>query len=244
METGLIKKLSIIVLARNEEKNIAKVIEEINTKIKKQFEIVVVDDSTDRTPAIVKELSSTHNNVLLAPQIKKGITNAFITGLENISGDAIVVLVGDLSDEIQDINEMWNKIEEGYDIVCASRHMPGGKKVGGNFFQNLFSYFVGKSLNILLNIPTCDVSNSFKMYRKEVFDYITLEESGFSIAMQIILKAFFQGYRIAEIPTTWRNRVSGRSNFSFLRQAKHYLYWYLWGIIKSLTLQEKIRRKI
>ena len=231
----MLNLLSIIVLTRNEEKNVLIAVNEIISKIKKQFEIIVVDDSTDSTPEIVRNLSLTHRNIKLAPQIGKGYTNAFITGLKNASGDAMVVLVGDLSDEIQDINEMTDKMEEGYDIVCASRYMLGGKKIGGNFFQNLFSSFVGKSLNLFINIPTCDISNSFKLYRTDIFKNIAITQSSFAISMQVTLKAFFLGYKITEIPTVWKNRAIGKSNFTFSNQTKHYMYWYFWGIYKWLS---------
>ena len=235
----MLNLLSIIVLTRNEEKNVLIAINEIIYKIKKKIEIIVVDDSTDSTPEIVRNLSLTHHNIKLAPQIGKGYTNAFLTGLKNASGDAIVVLVGDLSDEIQDINQMTDKMEEGYDLVCASRYMPGGKKIGGNFFQNLFSSFVGKSLHLFINIPTCDVSNSFKLYRTAIFKNISITQSSFAISMQLTLKAFILGYKITEIPTVWKDRTIGKSNFTFSNQTKHYVYWYFWGIYKWVSSRIK-----
>ena len=239
MESESISKLSVIVLTRNEEKNIASILEDVTDKVKEPFEILVVDDSVDHTAQIVREVAAARPNIRLVSQEGKGYTSAITTAVKHFDGDAMVVIVADLSDDTRDIEKMREKMEEGYDVVCASRYMKGGAKIGGSFLQSVFSYLVGKSLKILVGIPTCDISNSFKMYRKKIFKPIEIRDSSFATSMQITLKAFFNGERIAEIPTVWRNRVEGSSKFHIKSQTKHYIYWYFWALFKRIIVRNQ-----
>ena len=111
---------------------------------------------------------------------------------------------------------MAGKIEQGYDIVCASRYMKGGVKTGGPLLKSFFSRLVCLSMCWLIKCPTHDITNAFKMYRKEILKNINIESAGFAVSMQITLKAFFAGYRITELPTTWKGRVVGQSDFGFV----------------------------
>jgi len=241
LKTEPVRKLSIVVLTRNEENSIGLLLREILAKVREPFEILVVDDSTDNTAAVVQGFSSVHANIRLLPQEGKGYTRAFTTAVKHFEGDAMVVIVGDGSDEVADIDRMNEKMQEGYDLVCASRYMRGGARSRGAHVQSFFSSLVCKSLKMALGINTCDVSNSFKLYRKDIFNHIEMEDSGFAISMQITLKSFFQGYRIAEIPTIWRNRGTGSSKFSLRRHAMHYIYWYVWAIAKGIAARVPFR---
>ena len=127
-------KLSVIVLTRNEEENIGKILKDVHRKVREPFEILVVDDSNDHTQDIVGEFSIAHRNVRLVPQEGEGYTNAIVTAVKHFDGDAMAVIVGDTSDDIQDIENMRNKLEEGYDVACASRYMKGGSRTGGSSF--------------------------------------------------------------------------------------------------------------
>jgi glycosyltransferase involved in cell wall biosynthesis len=237
LKTEPVRKLSIVVLTRNEGNSIGAVLREILAKVKNPFEILVVDDSTDDTARIVQAFSSVHSNIRLRPQEGRGYTRALTTAVKYFEGDAMVVLVGDGSDEIADIDRMSEKMQEGYDLVCASRYMRGGARAGGASVQGFFSSLVCKSLKMALGINTCDVSNSFKLYRRELLSRIEIKDSGFAASMQITLKSFFQGCRIAEIPTIWRNRGAGSSKFRFRRHATHYLYWYVWAVLKGIAVR-------
>ena len=238
-----VKKLSVVILSRNEENNIEKVIRDVIAGVASPMEVLVIDDSDDCTAAIVNQLSLSQAAIRLIAQEGKGYTSAIATGVKYAKGDALVVLVGDSSDEIADIARMREKMNEGYDIVCGSRYMKGGSRERSNFLQSALSFLVCKSLSLFLGIQTCDVSNSFKMYRKSIFESLELADSGYATTMQITLKAFFNRKRIAEIPTTWRNRSSGSSKFSFGVQGRHYAYWYLWAIVRGLGLSVPRRVK-
>ena len=111
MESESISKLSVIVLTRNEEKNIASILEDVTDKVKEPFEILVVDDSVDHTAQIVREVAAARPNIRLVSQEGKGYTSAITTAVKHFDGDAMVVIVADLSDDTRDIEKMREKME-------------------------------------------------------------------------------------------------------------------------------------
>jgi len=228
--------ISIVIPAHNEEGNIKTTLNEVIKAVSHLYEVVVVDDhSQDATARIVKEFSERNDFVKLIHNHRpKGFSNALTTGFENATGEVVVSVMADLCDELSTIEVMLNKLREGYDIVCGSRYMPEGRKIGGPFLQTFSSRFVGLTLHWITGIPTYDAPNAFKMYRKSLLGSLKIEEAGFAISMQITLKAFFRGCKITEVPTTWKSRMVGKSSFKIFRQTKDYLYWYFWAIWKCL----------
>lgn len=230
--------LSIIIPAHNEEKNIEKVIKSIEQNVNMEHETVVIDDhSNDKTSEVVQQLAKENKNIrLVKNDYDQGFTNALRKGFNSASHDMILPVMADLCDDTNTINAMYRIALEGFDIVCGSRYMKGGKKIGGPKVKSFFSRFVGFSLNLFIGIPTKDISNSFKLYRKTIIDSINIESDGFEVSVEIPLKAYFQGYKITEVPTTWINRKEGESKFNTFKHGFRYLKLYLWAIMKAIRL--------
>lgn len=232
-------KLSVIIPAHNEEENIAGVIEKIESLLELDYELVVVNDhSGDKTAAVVSGLSGRYPNLRLVDNPgPKGFANAVKCGFADSNGELVIPVMGDLCDDLATIPIMAAKIEEGFDVVCGSRYIRGGARLGGSRLKGILSAFAGWSLYYLLGIPTHDIANAFKMYRKKVIDSINIESAGFEISMELPLKAYYAGFKITEVPTVWREREKGRSNFKMFRLAPDYLKFYLWGIKKRIRRQ-------
>lgn len=229
-------KLSIVIPAHNEEENIAEVINKIEQILDIEHELVVVNDhSTDFTAKIVSGLSKQYANIRLVDNLlEPGFANAIKTGFINLKTEAVVPIMGDLCDDLSTIKAMLKKIEEGYDVVCGSRYIKGGLRLGGSKIKGFFSSFVGKSLHCLLGVPTHDIANAFKMYRKKVIDAINIESRGFEISMEIPLKAYYLGFKITEVPTVWKERTKGKSSFKMFKLFPGYLRLYTWGIFRRI----------
>ena len=225
-------KVAIVIPAHNEEGIIAKTIKAIEDQVTVDYEIVVVNDhSTDNTYEVVKSLSKEFTNIgLVDNDWDKGFANALAKGFSVSNCEFAIPVMADLCDDPRTINEMHAKASEGYDIVCGSRYMKGGTKLGGPPIQAFFSRFVGRSLKYLIRIPTSDISNSFKCYRKAILDSIKFESKGFEISMEIPLKAYFAGCSVTEVPTVWKGREIGKSKFYIFKVAPDYIKLYLWAI--------------
>jgi dolichol-phosphate mannosyltransferase len=140
------------------------------------------------------------------------------------------VVMADLSDDLRAVEPMHRLLQEGYDVVCGSRYMSGGRQLGGPPLKTFLSRLAGKSLHLLTRLPTHDVTNSFKMYRASFLRSLTLESTGgFEIGMEIVVKAFVRGRPIAEVPSTWTDRVAGKSRFRLWKWLPNYLRWYAYA---------------
>jgi glycosyltransferase involved in cell wall biosynthesis len=204
--------LSIIIPVFWEEKNIIKTLNEIKKKVKTACEILLIYDfEKDPTiPVVKKYLKETKDfNIKLIKNSfgnGRGVVNAVKTGFKKAQ-----------------------QIKKGYDIVCGSRYMPGGQMIGGPFVKKNLSRLAGLSAHFLFKIPTHDVTNAFKMYKKKVVDEINIESTGgFEYNFEIIVKAFKKGYKITEIPTSWQDRTEGKSKFKLIKWLPKYIKWYFY----------------
>ncbi len=232
--------ISIVIPAHNEEEVIKERIFSLKDALDTspfEYEILVINDhSTDRTERIVNELASQSSSLYIFSNDRApGFGNALLIGFRRAKGSVVVPVMADLCDEPETIINMAKKINEGYDLVCGSRYCKEGRRIGGPRIQGLFSHFVGKSLHLLIGIPTEDAANAFKMYRRDMLNKIDLKEEGFAISMEAALKFYFAEYKIAEVPTIWEGRKRGKSKFSIFKLAGSYIKLYLWALFKFIV---------
>ena len=222
-------ELSIVVPVHREGEAARPVIEKLVGCVDVPHEIVVVyDESDDPTLPVLEDLHRRRPEIrAVQNRLGRGPALALRAAFASVTGDAVVVTMADASDDPHDIPRMLARLREGYDLVAGSRYMAGGQQLGGPRLKSRLSRFAGRSLQALVGLPTADATSAFKMYRKAMLDDLTIESRhGFEISLEITVKALLGGYRIAEIPTVWRDRVAGRSKFRLVRWLPHYLRWY------------------
>ncbi len=144
--------------------------------------------------------------------------------------------MADGSDEPTVVDSMVTHAREGADVVAASRdaerdvslrYMRGGGQVGGPLLKRLMSRIAGLTLHWFAGVPTHDPTNNFKLYRRRFLDSVRIESAaGFELALELTVKATLAGRRVAEVPTIWRDRTAGQSNFKLRKWLPHYLHWY------------------
>lgn len=231
--------LGIVVPVYNEGANISPLFNAIQNEIHVKKEVMVVYDfEEDDTLPVVEKIKSQYDFLIITQKNKygRGALNAIKTGMEESQGGAVLVMMADLSDGLEIVDRMYELIKSGEaDLVCGSRYMRGGKQHGGPKFKGFLSRTAGITLHFLSGIPTHDVTNSYKMYRKKMLKHIRIESNGgFEIGMEITVKAYLHGYRITELPAEWFDREDGESHFHLWRWLPSYLRWYLLCIIKSI----------
>jgi glycosyltransferase involved in cell wall biosynthesis len=238
-------ELTLVVPVYDEAENIVPFLQEVVTKIQIPHQaLVIYDDDADSTLHRMGEAQATHGNVVFVKNsFGRGVINAFRTGFAAARTPFIVPIMADLSDTPETVKPMYTKILEGYDLVVGSRYAPGGRKIGGPRLKNILSRFANRSLHLISDIPTHDMTNAFIMYRRELIDEIEITSTGgFEITMEIIAKAYQGGYRISEVPTVNRDRSAGKSKFHLFRWILQYLYWYTYIVVFSLIRKFGIRR--
>jgi dolichol-phosphate mannosyltransferase len=230
-------KLSIVTPVYHEQDNIVRAMDGIRNNVKTPHEFLIVFDSDDDpTCQVVKAYIAKYKTksirlVKNCVGTNRGFLNALRSGFKEAKGDAVVVMMADLCDDPADIDKMYQLFTEGTDVVCASRYVKGGRQMGSPFVKRTLSRLAGLSLYYLRRLPIHDVTNNFKLYRRDVLTGIQLQgEGGFEIAMEITTKAYKQGYVLRELPTIWRDREAGEAKFNLRKMLPRYLRWYLFAL--------------
>lgn len=229
--------LSVVCPVYNEAENIERLMDALQASISVPLELLIVyDHETDNTVPRVNSIARRYPFPirLLQNQFGTGALNALKSGFRESRGEAVLVVMADLSDDFSVVDEMYRLITTaGFDIVCGSRYMPGGRQIGGPLLKKSISRLVGLSLHYLTGLPTHDVTNSFKMYKRRFLNGVKIEsQGGFEIGMELVVKAFLNGAKITELPATWLDRTAGKSRFRIWRWAPNYLGWYLYALSK------------
>lgn len=240
--------LSVVCPVYNEAENIERLLDELAVKVSVPMEVLIVyDREDDNTIPVVQEVAAKYPfEIRLVKNIYgSGALNAIKTGFDRSRHEAVLVVMADLSDDLTVVNEMYRLITaEGYDIVCGSRYMPGGQQIGGPLLKRTLSRLAGISLHYLTGLPTRDATNSFKMYSRRILKDVKIESSGgFEIGMELVVKTFVAGRRITELPTTWIDRVAGKSRFRMWKWLPNYLRWYFYAF-KGLGKRKNIAPRI
>jgi hypothetical protein len=223
--------LTIVCPVYHEQDNIERTLDEVRAKIKTPHTtLIVYDKDDDPTVPVVERLLPKHPDVkLLKNDLGRGVLNAIRKGFMQVPEDgACLVVMADLSDDLAKVDSMYALLEQGYDLVCGSRYMRGGKQLGGPPFKSFLSRLAGVTLHALAGLPTRDATNAFRMYRGKVLHAIPIEsKGGFELSLEITVKAWRQGFRIGEVPSIWRDRTAGESRFKLWAWLPSYLKWYL-----------------
>jgi len=225
--------LSIIIPVRNEAENIRPMLAALAKVVRVPAEVLIVyDEESDTTLPVVRAAvpPPTMEYRLVGNTIGRGPANALKAGFAAARGEALVVTMADLSDDLPALESMLARFDDGYDLVSGSRYVRGGEQVGGPWLKGKLSKFAGNSLH-LIGLPTHDPTNSYKLYRTERLRGLSLESvNGFEINLEIVAKAWQAGWRITEVPARWVDRVAGRSNFKLWRWLPRYLHWYAYAV--------------
>jgi len=225
-------ELTIIVPVYNEAENITPLIEEVERHVPPPFTMrVVYDFDEDTTVPVVKRLQQTRPWLELHKNdIGRGVVNALKAGFSTVTQGPVIVMMGDLSDDIAVIPRML-ELYRTHHVVCPSRYMKGGAQIGGPIFKRVLSQAAGVSLKLAVGFPTADATNNFRLYDARMVHELGVDsEAGFEVALELTAKAFRAGYRITEVPATWRDRSAGESRFDMRKWLPHYLYWYVFAL--------------
>lgn len=229
MKTEDQPQLSVVLPVYNEGEAVAPVIRALLAAIHVPCEILVVYDfDGDTTVPVARALASELPAVRpLRNDLGRGVLNAMKAGIAAARAPYVLVSMADGSDEPEVVDRMVELALGGADVVAASRYMRGGHQIGGPLLKRLMSRTAGLSLHWLAGVPIHDPTNNFKLYSRAFLDSVTIESTaGFELALELSVKATLARRRLAEVPTTWRDRTAGKSNFKLRKWLPHYMHWY------------------
>jgi dolichol-phosphate mannosyltransferase len=232
-------KLSIVIPARDEERSIGETVESLIRTLTAEeidHEVIAVDDgSTDRTGEIIRDLR------ILYPTLRyvecgppNGFGLAVRKGLDHFSGDAVAIVMGDGSDSPEDVVCCFRKLQEGHECIFGSRFVRGSRITDYPTHKLLLNRLANSFVRMLFALDYNDVTNAFKLYRREVIEGLRpLISKHFNLTVELPLKAIVRGYDYAVIPISWANRKSGTSKLKIGEMGSRYLFIVLYLFLEK-----------
>ncbi|MBL9090346.1 MAG: glycosyltransferase family 2 protein [Planctomycetaceae bacterium] len=222
-------RLSLVIPAYNEEKNLPHTVAELQSALRGEgipYEILIVNDnSRDGTERVVRELMADDPDVrLVTRRPPGGFGRAVRSGLDEVTGDVVMIVMADCSDHPSDVVAYYRKICEGYDCVFGSRFIKGSKVTDYPLKKLVVNRIVNKLMQWAFWCKFNDLTNAFKAYRTDVVRELgQLQSSHFNITIEMSLGAIIRKYNIAQIPISWTGRTWGSSNLRLREMGRRYL---------------------
>ena len=226
----------VIIPTYNESGNIENIIEAVFSQ-HSSFHILVIDDnSTDGTEAIVKRLQNKYQKRLHMVQRpgKMGLATAYQRGfdwaLERPDYDYIFEMDADFSHDPKDLLRLLHAcVEESFDLAVGSRYIDGVRILNWPMGRLLMSYFASVYVRIITGMPVNDTTSGFKCYSRKVLEnikYKNIKFKGYAFQIEMKFRSWRKGYKIKEVPIIFLNREVGVSKMSggIFNEA-------LWGVI-------------
>jgi dolichol-phosphate mannosyltransferase len=229
-------KLSVLIPAHNEVGSIAETVDRTTAELERAeiaYEILVIDDaSSDGTGEVVQAIAETNPNVrCVRSHLPPGFGLAVRAGLELYKGDAVAIMMADLSDSPSDLVRYYRILEQGYDCAFGTRFGQGGRTHDYPWLKLLLNRIANGGIRMLFQHGYNDTTNAFKAYRRDVIDQLQpLLSNHFNLTVELPLKAVVRDYSYAIVPVTWTNRRHGESKLKLQEMGSRYIFivLYVW----------------
>ncbi len=224
MTTSTDRRDSVVIIPMyNERENAAAIIDAVMA-LPHGFDVLVIDDnSPDGTAAIVQEKMQQYpGRVLLTERAGKlGLGTAYITGFRRALDegyDYIFEMDADFSHNPKDLERLLEACTTGgADVAVGSRYVTGVNVVNWPMGRVLMSYYASKYVRMVTGMPVHDTTAGFVCYRRRVLEAFDLDEirfKGYAFQIEMKFTAHQMGFRVAEVPIIFVNRVLGTSKMN------------------------------
>ena len=233
-------KISVLILAASEEENLKLLIPQlidILNSINETYEILIVDSAvpTDNTA----QICSQYGCVRYMNQTLPRYAGAFRCGIEAAKGEFIVVLDADFSHDPKVIPAIFEKVNEGYDMVIGSRYCKGGVS-NDKATSHAMSILLNSVMRAVIGVRAHDISTSYRIYRRDEIKNVNLTCKNYEVLQEVILRMKknkkLEGkgkFTIGEVPITFNKRLYGESK----RKLLQFIATYVQTIFKFLAIR-------
>lgn len=216
-------RLSVVIPAYNEQDRLPGTLERVLAHLADQslsFEILAVDDgSTDRTPELVKAIAARDDRVRLIREPHRGKGSAVRAGALAAAGRMVIFCDADLSHPVEELTRLPALLDgnaaplrEAAQVAIASREGQGANRVGEPGYRHL----MGRIFNLfvrMIAVPgvqdtQCGLKCFTRAAARELFTRQTI--GGFGFDVELLFLARKRGYRVIEVPITWRHVPASR----------------------------------
>jgi glycosyltransferase involved in cell wall biosynthesis len=224
-------KLSVIVPVYNEERTISDILARVRA-VEIPKEIIVVDDfSTDGTREQLAIEATLPDTFVHHHPENRGKGGAVKTGLENVSGDVVIIQDADLEYDPRDYHTLVRPILEGKTkAVYGSRFL--GEHKAMYFWHAMGNKFLTLVTNVLFDTTLTDMETCYKVFTADVAHSLNIRQMRWGIDPEITAKILRSGVRIYEVPISYNGRefwegkkISWKDAFVVLRTLFRYRFF-------------------
>lgn len=244
---------SVIMPVYYEGPRVIPVVTTLEYTLEYPFELVVVyDKEDDPTIETINRISDRFGNIkMVHNKIAPGVINAIKTGIRHAASDNIAIWCAYHVDPYGILNQMYELISEGCDVVSANRFEKVSRFNRGGLIKKILSRGGNFILWKLVGSQFGDTTTSIKMYRKTFLEdnpITTDPMGGWALSTELSMKAATKGYKLGEVILSPYNinLIQGLSNFKVFRFLPYYFRWVFYGMRhRKLIINNKlIRREI
>lgn len=231
-------EFSIIIPAYNEEENLPPLLDEIINHAREKkwnYELIIVNDnSSDKTFEISNFYSNKYPEIrtIHRKSLRNGMGAALREGTMASKGKFVVWMMADRSDNLNTIPKILDKLNEGYDVVFASRYMKGGSRGDLDPVKAFLSSSYTIIARLIFGLELHDITNAFRGFRKNIFNSVIPECDDFTISPEFAIKAHLGRVKLGEVPTDYSTRKCGKSNFKIITMMFKYMKLLKYKILK------------
>ncbi len=242
-------KLSVVIPAHNEVGSIAATVNETVAELEREgidYEVLVIDDASgDGTAEAVQAIAASNPRVrCVRSRNPPGFGHAVRAGLQLYTGDAVAIMMADLSDSPKDLVRYHRVLEAGYDCAFGTRFGHGGHVENYPTPKLVLNRIVNAGIRFLFRHGYNDTTNAFKAYRREVIEQLDpLLSNHFNLTVELPLKAVVRGFSYAVVPISWTNRRYGESKLRLHEMGSRYLFIILYVWLEHHLSHGDYRRK-
>tara|TARA_B100000029_G_scaffold118033_2_gene111213 strand:+ start:2140 stop:2859 length:720 start_codon:yes stop_codon:yes gene_type:complete len=224
--------LEIVIPVFNEGEKLIKLMKEFSINVKTNFKVLLCYDlEDDNLFQYIKEFEKYNFEIILIKNPSKGPLSAIKEGFISGNSNAVIVYPADDFLNYKLLDQMYEKFNQGNDIVVASRFVKGGSMKNCPLLKSILVRTASFTLYFLSSIPVRDASNGFRLFSRKLLDQVKIESKvGFAYSLELLVKCHRLKKKIAEVPALWEERSEGESRFKVLKWLPQYLKWYLYGL--------------
>lgn len=210
---------TVVVIPTYDERENVRPMAEAVLRQADDVEVLFVDDnSPDGTGAAIDELSAANGRVHALHRMKKeGLGRAYVAGFSHalsLGAEKVIQMDCDFSHNPDDIPRL---VAADADLVIGSRYVKGGSTPGWPFKRRLISRAGGMFIRTVTGMPIADPTGGFKCWKRHVLEALDLpsvQSAGYSFQLEMNHRTWKSGFKIAEVPIAFTDRVNGYSKIT------------------------------
>jgi glycosyltransferase involved in cell wall biosynthesis len=221
-------RLDVVIPVYNEGENIVPAVRTLVEWVRTPFRILICyDRDDDNTLTALEAAGDLGVAIVYVKNTGVGAHGAVLSGFRTSTAEAVVVFPADDVLNARIVDPMFELIQDGCEIVAASRFVAGGGMYHCPWLKDTLVRLAAWSLYHLAGLPTHDASNGFRMFSRRCIRELPIESTaGFTYSLELLVRAHRRGWRVGEVPAIWVERKAGTSRFRVLRWLPAYLRWY------------------